>query len=78
MAFPGWGTFAGGIGAIFGKLSTYIPGKVEKLRNEKSKLEKEKNKLLMGDCDEKKSARLLVINNRLDVINGLLGNKAQD
>jgi hypothetical protein len=78
MALPGWGTFAGGIGAIFGKLSTYIPGKVEKLRNEKIALEKEKNKLLMGDCDAKKADRLLVINNRLDIISGLLGNKAQD
>jgi hypothetical protein len=78
MALPGWSTFAGGIGALLGKASTYIPGRVEKLKNELSALQKEKNNLLMGECDEKKAARMLVIDNRIDAINGLLGSKAAD
>jgi len=78
MALPGWSTLAGGIGALLGKASTYIPGRVEKLKNELSALQKEKNNLLMGECDEKKAARMLVIDNRIDAINGLLGSKAAD
>jgi len=78
MALPGWSTFFGGLGALFGKGSTYIQTRVEKLKNEKATLEKEKAKLLQGECDEKKAARMLVIDNRIDAINGLLGSKATD
>jgi hypothetical protein len=70
--------FLGGIGKLLGKGSTYIQSRMEKLKNEKIALEKEKQSLLSGECDEKKSARLLWINARLDTINGLLTTKAQD
>ncbi|MFA5725922.1 MAG: hypothetical protein WC937_06690 [Candidatus Omnitrophota bacterium] len=78
MALPGWSTFFGGLGALFGKGSTYIQTRVEKLKNEKATLEKEKAKLLQGECDEKKAARIEFIDNRLDTINQLLSNKAGD
>jgi hypothetical protein len=78
MGLPGWGTFAGGVGALLGKISTYIPGKVEKLKNEKAALEKERTALIKGKYDEKKGNRVKWIDDRLNVINGLLGNKATD
>lgn len=74
----GWSTFFGGLGALFGKGSTYIQNRIEKLKNEREALEKERTNLLMGECDEKKAIRLANIDKRLDIVNGLLANKAQD
>lgn len=74
----GWGNLAGGIGELIGKVSTYIPGQVERLRNERDTLIKERNHLLAGVCDVKASKRMDWISNRLDTINRLLGNKAKD
>ena len=84
MALPGIGTFLGGIGAILGKASTYIPGRVEKLKNEKIKLEKEEAEIeilkldIDKEQDRKKAQRLADIRARIKSINSLLGNKAQD
>ena len=78
MGLPGWNTFFGGIGALFGKASTYMPGRVEGLKNELAKLKKEKSDLEGGECDVKKSLRLTTVNKRIDDINSLLGNKATD
>ena len=74
----GWGDFFGGIGKILGKGSTYIQSRIEKLKNEKESLEREKAKLLDGGCDEKKANRVRAINERINVINQLLATKAQD
>ena len=75
----GWGTFAGGIGKIIEKISTYIPGKIEGIKNEIERLEKEKAELKRkGINDEKKSARYEWIVNRLDTLNKQLRSKAQD
>ena len=81
---PGWGTFFGGIGEILGKVGTYIPGRVEKLKNEKIKLEQEKNEIEKINMDisnaehRKKAVRLNVVITRLIAIDKLLGNKATD
>uniref|UniRef100_A0A6M3LS41 Uncharacterized protein n=1 Tax=viral metagenome TaxID=1070528 RepID=A0A6M3LS41_9ZZZZ len=84
MVLPGWGTFAGGIGAFLGKLSTYVPGKVEKLKNEKERLEKEKDELSKINMDinnpehRKKANRLTAVIKRINVIDIILKNKATD
>jgi hypothetical protein len=84
MALPGIGTFLGGLGALFGKGSTYIQTRVEKLKNEKKSLEKERDEIekisldVNKPQDRKKASRLDIIIKRIDVINGLLENKAQD
>ena len=84
MAIPGIGTFLGGIGVAIGKLSTYIPGKVEKLKNEKKKLEDERDELQTSKMDinnpehRKKAVRLGVVLKRIDDIGVVLGNKATD
>jgi hypothetical protein len=74
----GWGDFFGGIGKLLGKGSTYIQSRIEKLKNEKEALEKERTGLLQGEANEKKANRILWINNRLDVIDGVLKNSAKD
>lgn len=84
MGLPSIGTFLGGIGAIFGKVSTYIPGKIEKLKNEKLKLEGEANDIKKITMDinnpehRKKAMRLGDIISRIRIIDGMLGNKATD
>ena len=80
----GWGTFFGGIGKILEKASTYIPGKIEKLKNEKEKLKAEEAKIekLNLDIDKaedrKIADRLTAIRKRIGDINIVLGNKAND
>ena len=84
MGLPSIGTFLGGIGAILGKASTYIPGRIEKLKNEKVALEAEEAKIeiLILDVDKeedrKKAVRLADIKSRIKFINSVLGNKATD
>ena len=76
--------FLEGIGAAIGKIVTYIPGKVEKLRNEKTRLIKERGELENINMDinnpehRKKAARLTVVIQRISDIDGLLGSKAKD
>jgi hypothetical protein len=72
----GWGQFFGGIGKLFGKLP--IQERKERWKNELDNLTKEKRKLLLGDCDEKKANRVAVIDERIAVINQLLKNSASD
>ena len=84
MALPGIGTFLGGIGAILGKASTYIPGQVEKLRNERDNLDEERRtiEILNLDIDKKsdrdKADRHDRIVRRIADIDKLLRNKAKD
>lgn len=80
----GWGTFFGGIGTVLEKVSTYIPGKIEKLKNEQAKLKEEEASIekLNLDIDKgedrAKAIRLTVIRKRIGDINIVLGNKAND
>ncbi len=84
MALPSVGTFLGGIGALLGTASTYIPGKVEKLKNERESLLIERGNLERLNMDinnpdhRKKATRLSVVIDRLSVIDGLLRAKATD
>lgn len=76
--------FLEGIGALLGKASTYIPGRIEKIKNEKDRLEKEKDELSKINMDinnpehRKKAERLTVVIDRIAAINKLLGSKATD
>lgn len=74
----GYGQMAGGIGLLLGKLSTFIPGKVEKLKNELDNLTKERNELLKGKATIQATKRIIFIDKRTAYINQLLRNKAQD
>ena len=65
-------------GKVFEKLSTFIPGRVEKLKNEKERLLKEKAELLKETHTDEKGRRLVSVNSRLDDIDKLLSNKATD
>lgn len=73
----GWGNF-------FGKIADQFQGRIERLKNEKANLEKEKKDLegksydINNPEDRKKMARYTVIVDRLSIINGVLGNKASD
>lgn len=70
----GWGTFFGGIGKLLGKIP--LQSRVERWKNELDSLEKEKENLKRGVCDEKKSARLIVIDERIEHFQRLLKNSS--
>jgi len=69
----GWGGF---LDKLMGKLP--IQQRIERWKNEIDNLTKEKNKLLMGECDEKKAIRLEFIDNRIAYLLQLCKNKASD
>lgn len=68
------------IGAIFeiiAKLADKIPiqGRVERWRNEVDNLTKERNQILKGKADEKKTARIAAIDKRIAYLNQLQKNR---
>jgi len=67
----GWGTF-------LGKISTFFPGRIEKLKNERQRLMEERDQLLSGRSDAKKATRLEWATARIFAIDGLLASKASD
>lgn len=67
-----------GIGTLIGKLSTYIPGRIEKLKNEKKELENERRILKEKNCSASASRRIIVIDEQLSKIDTILGNAAKD
>ena len=67
-----------GIGTLIGKASTFIPGRVEQMKNEKVRLLDERKALLDGAPSIKSIERIGVINKRVSEINSILGNKAAD
>jgi hypothetical protein len=67
----GWGNFLSG---LMDKIP--IQGRTERWKNEVDNLQKERDKLLKGECDEKKADRLLVIDKRISYLLQLLKNKA--
>jgi len=76
MAIPIIGTVL----EILNKLLDKIPiqGRKERWKNELENLKKERESLLKGKADEKKSKRITVINTRIDYLNQLLKNSASD
>lgn len=69
-----------GWGGFFDKIMDKLPiqGRVERWKNEIDKLESEKKEIVKGTPDAKKVSRLIDINNRLDDLNRMCKNKAQD
>jgi len=64
-------------GTVFGKVAEQFQGRVERLKNEKRKLENELEQLKRGECDEKTAKRVTWINDRVNVIDGLLESNAK-
>ena len=70
--------FLEGLGKVFGKISEQIQGRVERLKNEKEQLENEKRTIQSKDLSANGSRRIVVINNRLRIIEAILANNAKD
>lgn len=68
--------FLGALGKLFGKIP--IQERKERWKNELDNLNKEKMKLLGSTWDEKKAARVVVIDERIAYLNQLLKNSASD
>ncbi len=68
-----------GMFSFFDKLIDKIPiqGRVERWKNQIDQLTREKKELLKGKPDAKKAARMVIINRRIDELNGLCKNKAE-
>ena len=69
----GWGDFLGG---LMNKLP--IQGRTERWKNQIVAYEKEKQELLKGECDAKKSMRLRFIDSELVRLNGLCRSKVSE
>lgn len=67
-----------GIGTLIGKVSTFIPGRVEQIKNEKTRLLDERKKIMDKPPTAGTSERVGIIDNRVSQINSILGNKAND
>lgn len=70
--------FLEGLGKVFGKVADQFQGRIERLKNEREKLVTEKINLQRKVCDEKIADRILTINARIVVIDGLLKSSAKD
>lgn len=71
MGLEGWGSF-------FGKLSTFVPGRVEQMKNEKKRLLDERKKIMDNRATVAGITRVNAIDLRVSSINSILGNKASD
>jgi hypothetical protein len=69
----GWSDFFGG---LMNKLP--IQGRIERWKNEIDNLTKERKTLLQGKADEKKSARVDIIDKRISELQQLCKNKVAD
>lgn len=67
-----------GIGTLIGKLSTFIPGRIEKLKNEKARLLNERDKIMSEGYSPNSSKRLTAIHSRVCEINRVIENSAKD
>lgn len=68
---------ASGVVSILDWLKDKLPiqDRKERWKNEIDGLEKERNRLLLGECDDKKVARLGVIDKRIAYLNQLFKNQ---
>lgn len=67
-----------GIGTLLGKISTFIPGRIEKIKNEKERLISERSSLLSKEFSVANAKRIVSIDGRVQQINSILGNNAKD
>ena len=67
----GWGTF-------LGKIAEQFQGRVERLKNEKTRLLNERKKIMDLPATDVSAGRVIAIDNRVSEINTILGNKATD
>lgn len=70
--------FLDGLGKVFGKIADQVQGRVERLKNEREKLNKEKDDLEGRVCTPESAARVTKIKARIDEIDAILRNKAVD
>lgn len=67
-----------GVGALVGKVVTFIPGRIEGLKDEKQRLIDERDKILSQKITARGNDRLIAIDLRVSQINGILSNNAKD
>jgi ribosome biogenesis GTPase A len=68
-----------GIGTLLGKVSTFIPGRVEQMKNERKRLINEQKQLMqVRPITDILRARSIAIDERVSQIDSILGNKATD
>jgi hypothetical protein len=67
----GWGNF-------FGKIADQFSGRIERIKNEKVRLENERKILISKEFSASGSRRVIAIDARLLEINNILGNSAKD
>ena len=71
--------FLEGIGKVLGKIADNTMGRIERLKNEKVRLEEEHGKLLSkGKLSTADRVRVINIDRRLSEIKSILANKASD
>lgn len=68
----------GSLWSILEKISTYFPGRIEKLKNERKELQNERIFLQQKDFSASASMRIVAIDDRLREIEELLVNNAKD
>jgi hypothetical protein len=67
-----------GIGTLLGKLSTFVPGRVEQMKNERERLLNERNILTSKQFSASGSRRIVAIDGRVQQIDNILRNTAKD
>lgn len=67
-----------GWGNLLGKIADQFAGRIERLKNEKNKLEDERELLTRQDWTSKSGRRVNDIDHRLLAIDKILANKASD
>lgn len=70
--------FLDGIGSLIGKVTQWIPGRIEALKNERERLINEKKFLESREFSASGSRRIIAINDRLRQIDQVLINSAKD
>jgi hypothetical protein len=70
--------FLDGIGKVIGKIADNVMGRIERLKNEKAKLENERIILLGRSADAKTVMRIVAIDKRIADIQRVLENSAKD
>ncbi len=67
-----------GWGQLFGKLSTFLPSRVEQMKNERKRLTDEQKEIMSKPSNGPNALRSIAIDKRVSEIDSILGNKAAD